>query len=302
MTEPRVAVIGLPYFASRAARELRRVGIDARFVAHPGRSPRAWAAMAASLARARAVYAMGSEVSVNSPLDLLARLRRPILMHWVGSDVVYALAAARRGRLSRRLVRHARHLADAPWLADELATIGVTARELPLPVPAAIGGLLPLPPEFRVLVYLPGEFQADYRVDDTMEVVRSLSDVQFTLVGGYRPQPLPNLEVLGRVPDMPAIYARVAAYLRLTHHDGMSHSVIEALSFGRYVFWDHELPGATTMVTNPAEAAEALRSLAARFASHSLAPNQTGAAYVRERFDPARVVADVRAELERLLA
>lgn len=298
----RVAVIGLPYFASRAARELRRSGIDARYVPHPGRSPRAWAAMAASLARARAVYAMGSELSVNSPLDVLARLRRPILMHWVGSDVVYAVAAARRGRLSQRLVRHARHLADAPWLAAELATIGITARELPLPVPAAIGTVLPLPLEFRVLIYLPGEFQSDYRVDDTMEVVRSLPEVQFTLVGGHRPQPLPNLEVLGRVHDMPAVYARVAAYLRLTHHDGMSHSVVEALSFGRHVLWDHDLPGATTLVTTPPQAVDAITSLATRFRAGSLAPNEAGAAYVRERFDAARVVADVRAELESVLA
>lgn len=298
----RIAVIGLPYFAARTADGLRRAGFDAYHVARPGRAPSAWASLLAGLGRADAIYAIGMSSAVNSPLDILARLRKPVLMHWVGSDVVDAFAAARAGRLSDRVVRRAVHLADAPWLADELATIGVRARVVLLPVPATIGSPQPLPAEFQVLIYLPATFQTDYRVDDTMEVVRALPGVSFALVGGYAPpEAPPNLAVLGYVRDMAAVYAGASAYLRLTHHDGMAHSVVEALSYGRHVIWDHPLPG-VTRIASTGEAIDAVRELARRHSAGELTENAAGAEFVRRHFNPAQILQTVQAELGRLVS
>ncbi|HET7736984.1 MAG TPA: hypothetical protein VFK32_00265 [Tepidiformaceae bacterium] len=297
----RVAVIGLPFFARRTAQSLRSVGFDARFIPQPGRSIDAWPRVVAEIMRADLVYAIGSGVSRFSPLHLISMARKPIVLHWVGSDVEVALQVYRTGHASNGLLDRAVHWADAPWLVDELAELGVIAKELLLPVPAAVGSPLPLPDDFRVLLYLPREFQSAYRVEATMEVVRQLPGIRFMVAGGFRPErAIPNLEVLGFVHDMPAVYARSTAFLRLTHHDGMSHSVIEALSFGRHVLWNYPFRGVTRVESAP-EAIAALSDIADRHSRGTLPLNSDAASYVAARYNPDKMLSEVRDGLEALL-
>ncbi len=297
----KIAVIGLPFFARRTALALRSAGFDARFVPQPGRSLLAYPGVMAGISAVDLVYAIGSSMARTSPLHLISLAGKPILMHWVGSDVQVALEVYQKGRISLRLLRGATHWADAPWLVDELSALGIKATERLLPVPAAIGSPLPLDPTFRVLIYLPREFQSAYDIGSTLAVVRSLPEVQFMVAGGFRPpHPLQNLEALGFVDNMPTVYARSAALLRLTHHDGMSHSVIEALSFGRHVGWNYPLEGARRVGT-PAEAIEMVEELAHKHGAAELEVNVAGARRVADRYDPAAMLEQVRAGLERLL-
>lgn len=298
----RIAVLGLPFFAQRTAEGLREAGYAARYVARPGRSPRAWARFLAEMARAELVYAIGSSVAKWGPLDLLALARRRIVMHWVGSDVQYAIEERRRGRASRRLIRRATHWADAPWLADELRPAGIRAEVRPLPVPIAVGEAAPLPEEFRVLVYLPAQPHAAYAVEETLAVMRALPDVSFAIAGGFAPPAdLPNVTALGFVEDMGGVYRDSVALLRLVHHDGLSHSVVEALSYGRYVVWTYPFDGAITALS-PEAAVAALRDLQARFTQRELGVNVEGIAKVTQRYSWATMLADARTGVDRLLS
>lgn len=289
----RIAVVGLPYFGVRVASSLAAAGFDARFVPSPRaglRNPGA----AAHLARARLVYAIGSSIARGSPLDLLARTGKRVLMHWVGTDVQAARQAARLGRVSGRL-RGAAHWADAPWLIDELAPLGVEADEHPLPMPIAFNEPLPAPAEHCVLVYLPEGSGPNYDVEAMTRVIDTLPGVPFVAVGGGRLE-RPNVEVLGYVTDMRTVYRRVSCYLRLVHHDGLSHMVVEALSAGRRVIWSYSLPG-VTMVGSPEEAAAAI----ARQVTEPPAWNIAGIeAAVRYRGESA--VAEAATALEALTA
>src|SRR5690606_20500057 len=103
------------------------------------------------------------------------------LVHWVGSDVMHATEAWRRGRLSPRLRDGAVHWVDAPWLAEELAPLGIRAEEHPLPMPIAIGEPLPMPPEPRVLVFLPRNPHRFYDVEGTVRLIDRLPTVPFTV-------------------------------------------------------------------------------------------------------------------------
>lgn len=297
----KISVIGLPFFARRTAAALRSAGYDARYVPRPGNSPRRWWRVLSTILTSDLVYAIGSSVSRTSPLHLVSLTGKPIVLHWVGTDVQVALGVHQEGRTSRRLVERATHWADAPWLVQELRMIGIDASELLLPVPAAIGSPMPLPERFTALIYLPRDFQISYDAEATMEVVKALPEISFMVAGGYRPpQALTNLEILGFVEDMPAVYARSTALLRLTHHDGMSHSVIEALSFGRHVLWSYPLSGAIR-VSTAEEAITVIRELAARFAEGDLAVNAEGAARVTEKYHPAKILEEVRRGIDSLL-
>ncbi|MGI8927364.1 MAG: hypothetical protein ACR2HN_12080 [Tepidiformaceae bacterium] len=298
----RIAVVGLPFFASRVAASLHEMGYDARFLPRPGRSPAAWATLARELVRARLVYAIGSSAVRNGPLDLIARLRRPILMHWVGSDVRHALAAQSAGRASARLLRHAAHWADAPWLAEELAPLGIAPAVHPLPVPVAVGTSLPLPAEFRVLVYLPASPHAFYDVAGILATVAALPEVPFTLAGGFTPpERPPNLELAGYVKDLRPFYEASTALLRLVHHDGMSHSVVEALSFGRHVLWSYPFPGATR-VAGADVAIAAIRVLQRAAHAGTLEVNETGAREVTQRYRWDNLQSEIRTGIDQLLS
>ncbi|GBD24471.1 hypothetical protein HRbin29_02149 [bacterium HR29] len=259
----RLAVIGLPFFGERVAALLAEAGIDARFLPSPVVEPRRTPWVLAELVRSDLVYAIGSRAARGAPVDLLLRLGKKVVLHWAGSDVLFAQRDAESGRLSRRVAERAVHWAVAPWLVEELGALGIAAEERPLPLPIAWGEPVPLPETFRVLVYLPERPWEPYDVEGTLAVMRALPDVPFLVVGGYvPPAPLPNVEALGFVPNMAEVYRRTSVLLRLTHHDGRSHSVIEALSFGRYVVWTYGLPG-VVRVSGPAEAAAAIARLRA---------------------------------------
>ncbi len=296
-----IAVVGLPFFGARAAQGLREAGFRAVYMRRPGASVRAWAGLVNGVLRSDLVYAVGSSIARNSPVDLIARSRRRILLHWVGTDVQAALAEHAAGRVSGRLVRRATHWADAPWLADELAPLGIAASVHPLPVATAIGEVVPLPAEFRVLAYLPQEPQSSYDVESTLEVFRALPEIRFWVVGGFPADVLPaNAEALGYSDDMKAVYRETTVLVRLMHHDGLSHSVIEALSFGRHAIWSYPFPGAI-QAGDAARAVAELRSLHERFRGGVLEPNHEGAAAVTEKYRWCTLRNQTRAAIDRLL-
>jgi len=256
----RIAVTGLPFFGQRVAATLRREGFEARYV------PEARAALRrprrlAHLLRAQVVYAIGPSIERRGPLDLVSRLGKRIVVHWVGTDVEYGIRAMEQGSASARLVQQAVHWADAPWLAAELADAGIDAEVRPLPMPIAIGEETPMPDEHRVLIYLPKQPGSAHDVAGTLRVVAALPELAFTVVGGYVPEGrLANLRNEGYVTDMASQYREHSILLRLTHHDGLSHSVIEALSFGRHVVWTHAMDG-VHRVSDADEAVAMLRTL-----------------------------------------
>ncbi len=222
-------------------------------------------------------------------------------MHWVGSDVLSALQAFRGGVLSRRLRAEAVHWADAPWLVDELREVGITAVEHPLPIPIAIGVPEPAPSHFKVLVYLPPGDHPAHDIEGTLGVVRSLPDVSFVAVGGRADlPPLTNLDRRGYVEEMAQIYRECTAVLRLTRHDGLSHSIVEALSFGRHAIWTQRLPG-VHQVHDAVEAAEALRELAALAAAGSLEVNSAGARFVTERYAASTIARELTEAMRQVL-
>jgi hypothetical protein len=305
--QPRIAILGLPYFGNMLAGLLSIRGWEATFVPHPGRRPARWAGAAGRVARADLVYLVATRADRWSAQDLFLRFaRKPVVVHWVGTDVLLAREAADRGRLAASVVRRATHLCDAPWLASELAALGIAAEYVALPIPR-VGRPLPLPGQFHVLIYLPVD-PFDREVFDMGSLLRlpgALPDVQFTLIPSppeTLPGPLPpNLRALDWVEDMDRLYRDITAMVRLTSHDGMSFMAVEAMSRGRYVLWTHTVPGVTP-VAGFDDTVAALRSLRDAHAAGTLGPNEAGIAWVRDAYDPGQLIAALDGRLRSALA
>jgi hypothetical protein len=302
----RILILGLPYFGELLAKDLRSFGWEAEFLAHPGRSAKGWARVAKNALRADIVYLIGSRIDRKAPQDRLMRLRRgPTVIHWVGTDAQIAVEEHRRGNVSERVAERPIHWCDAPWLVDELRTIGVVSEYVSLPIPIETASAPPLPDQFRVLLYYPVD-AFDREVFDAETILRlpeAFPEVPFILIPSPRetlPPLPPNVDARGWIDGLDAVYREITVVVRLTSHDGQSFMVAEALSRGRYVIWTHPMPGCV-QATGFDEVESALRQLVGQHEAGELKPNQAGRRAVLERFGKGKVLLELDERLRGLL-
>ena len=299
MTPPlRLAIGGSPYFGRRLATLLAGDGLHTRYVETRGWRPdRALPVL--RLARAAGlIYLCGGQIAHGSRPHLLRlAVRCPIVMHWTGSDVPYARGVIARGRMAAALRDRCVHWAGAPWLVDELAELGITARWVPhshVDVPAQTP---PFPAAFTVLAYLLEQREEFYGAAAVRAVAEALPEARVLVAGVEDLADSPdNVDCLGWQNDMAPVYAAAHVLLRLPEHDGLSFMVQEALALGRYAIWNHSFPGVSTAFS--ADRAVALvAELAAHHRAGVLPFNDAGRAHVQEHFSQQHIRRMLREEL-----
>lgn len=301
-----VLILGLPYFGRLLERDLAGLGWRSRYLDHPGKNVSGWAKVAAAASRADIVYLIGSRIDRRSPQDNLLRFRhKPVVIHWVGTDVQIAVEEHRRDNVALRVAERAIHWCDAPWLVEELRSAGVSSEYVPLPIPVA-DEPPPLPEHFGVLLYYPVDrlARAVFDIDTMLRLPAAFPDVRFTLIPSppeTLPGPLPpNLEARPWVDDMDPLYRETTALVRLTTHDGQSFMAAEALSRGRYVIWTHPMPG-SIQATGFEQVSAALGDLIARHRAGNLPLNAEGRRAALDRFGGGRPLADIDERFRGLL-
>jgi glycosyltransferase involved in cell wall biosynthesis len=299
-----ILVAGTRNWLSVTANLLEKAGLTARVL----NVQRKWLPFAlpfAAAARRAAVVHMVWGADFPASLVATALLRKPLVWHWVGSDVIRFRSASpsRRARLQQI---HARHvladLADSPELAVELEELGIHATVCRL-LPAGVrADVMPMPADFTVLSYWSDEQFEFYGGPEILEAARRLPDVEFLIVGakGEGLSPPPNVKFLGRVQDMESVYRQTAVFVRMPKHDSVSAMVLEALGRGRYVVANRPFPHCLHAAGSD-DLVNALAGLRGQKQS-----NEAGAAYVRANFNPeheAAMLARVyRPILDRLAA
>src|SRR5690606_2555488 len=106
----KALILGIPYFGEKLAADLSELGWEARYLPHPGRRLRSWGRVLGAVLRADVLYLVSSRIEKGSPQDWMFRLRRkPVVIHWVGTDVKLARGVHRKGRVSVRIAEKAHH-------------------------------------------------------------------------------------------------------------------------------------------------------------------------------------------------
>jgi hypothetical protein len=222
-----------------------------------------------------------------------------VLVVWAGSDVL--IAAENPFDLAVTKRRGYDNVAVAPWLVEELATLGITASQLPVGAVTPVERIAPLPTSFRVLTYLPEPRRIFYGEERVYAIARQMPEITFTVLGPGRHNASapPNVSFAGYVDDVPSHIDASTVLLRLTEHDGASILVLEALARGRHVVWTHDYPG-VSCVTNAAQALVALKTLYERHCNGELEPNTVGREFVRGNFAPEDIARRIETHLDRL--
>lgn len=194
-------------------------------------------------------YSIGSPVT-DRWVHLAARLlRKPRVIHWVGSDI----DNLRENPQLRGLLSSARtmHLAEVAWTAEQLREFGFEPRIAPLPPRHTGAECIPLPDRFTVMLYVPRTRSDFYGRPAFERLMQRLAGrgIRYFVVGGGTLSAPPGEDVvnLGWRDNLPEIYKDVTMLIRYTPHDGLSLMVLEALSFGRHVVWTQQFPFVRTI-------------------------------------------------------
>ncbi|MBV8246778.1 MAG: glycosyltransferase [Candidatus Eremiobacteraeota bacterium] len=256
-----------------------------------------------SLVRSDVWYTVGTARNGRACEAVARFLRKPRVMHWVGSDIeVLRSDPALVSHLSKP---HVVHLAEADWTARELAHIGLRARIAPLPPRLIVRGALPpLPERFTVLLYVPLVRKNFYGARDYERLIAALADapIRFLIVGGGKLDVAPHADVenLGWRSSLDEVYPRCTVLLRNTVRDGLSLMVLEALSFGRYVLWPHRFPYVDTVFGyNQIEAR--VRALLELHARGRLQPQRDASSFVNERYERSACIRRIATVWDELL-
>jgi glycosyltransferase involved in cell wall biosynthesis len=252
-----------------------------------------------TLLRSDVWYSIGSPVT-DRWVYLFARLlRKPRVIHWVGSDIEYFRNTR---ALHKQLHNPAiKHLTEVTWTADELQTLGLSSDIVPLPLRHYSGSVKPLPKRFTILLYLPKTRPEFYGKRECERLLRHFapSDIRVFVVGGGRLNAPEGLEVhnLGWRDDLRAIFDEVTVLVRLTPRDGLSLMVLEALSFGRYVMWSKPFPH-SMQINSRSDLVDSLQALLDRHEAGTLEPQREAAEMIRSQYSSELAVDKILAAWE----
>jgi hypothetical protein len=281
----RVLIIGYPYFVNRI-KELAANSSDYQFLIMPQKGLQRWWA----LAWADVIYLIGGDLRPNRFYKVAIFLRKKLIMHWVGSDILEMQEWQKKGRrFCPFLLKKAVHWAEVNWTANELKELGVKAQVVPL-TPASIPAeVKELPVKFVALTYLPPGKELFYGSAHIVRLAEQYPEIVFLAVAASPTEPHPewpaNIIPVGWVDNMEELYREVTVLIRLTDHDGLSFMVLEALANGRYVIWSYPFDG-VYQATEYSKLAQTIADLYQEFKDGNLPLNQSGRSFIEEHFQP----------------
>lgn len=287
----RVDVMGSPYWAQVVCDLLKRAGLCAEVLDPHGRFALLKWAVKGHWRRFDVIHLATGIWEWKAALILML-VPRPVIWHWIGTDVHNFQRNCQKGwkGFLLRLAAYRRakaHLADSPELAEELSGLGIKAdvvRLLPKCIEAEVE---PLPEKFAALSYWSDERRNFYRGDIVFELAKEFPDIKFRVVGttGKGEKVSPNVEFLGFQKDLSKIYSESSVFIRIPERDSISAMVLEMLARGRYVIYNKKLQGCH-FANDVSEVRKAFQHIIKK-----TTPNTEGAEMVREYFSPEKEAA-----------
>lgn len=192
------------------------------------------------------IYSVSGRELNSLYMRLAELLRKKIIIHWIGTDVLEALSQP-----PRKIHSGCTHLAGSELLREELETIGISSVVIPI-VPTNIKfSPLPMPERHAVLVYIPEDREDFYGMPLLKKLAGQFPDITFHIVansGKNDKSPYPNVSYEGMLDftAMRVLYAKCSILFRYPQHDGLSMMVLEAMGTGRTVIYKYKFPYAKT--------------------------------------------------------
>jgi len=298
-----LSIVGLSYFGEKLCRDLQRF--------HPGNRYRFYDTYRSRLAQVRfmldlpmsdMVLSLNGVSDFSGSIESAYRLGKKICFQWQGTDVSLAVSRKQNGQILERYIRKAHHLSVAPWLSDELNTIGIKAKTLDFKWCYPTQNLHAFP-GLQVYTYLVEGREQFYGWNLVKMLAENHPETVFYVAGsrGTLLDKPSNVVFLGWLPQekMQELRDKCAVYLRLPEHDGYSYSVLEALASGSEVLWVR--PGAHCHFVNPQNVSEVFKQVCESIQTRGFARNLQYLEYIRTEHEPVQVLGTLLKELHAIL-
>lgn len=220
----------------------------------------------------------------------------PVVVHWIGTDV-WRMANPNEMTTKMRIKRwlllrsmeannHCTHLGGAPWLVEELRSCGIEAAFCPVIcglLDSDIAPVYPLPEKMAAFSYIPLGREGFYGESLVLSAARNNPDISFTIVANdqsRQPRDLSNVRYHGWISadEMEEVMRNSTCCIRLTKHDGLAGTLMEAIMRGRYGVFSYSHPY-IHKVSNTEEIDLALADIRSKGE-----PNHMGAEFVRNHY------------------
>jgi hypothetical protein len=184
------------------------------------------------------IYFISGTIKVNKLIDTALFMKKKVIMHWVGTDVINAVNDYKKQPTNQKYIKNITHFCEVTWIQYELKQIGVDAHIVQI---ATFNdkdlNLKKFPADFSILSYMSKGREEFYGIDKLIQIAIDFPGIEIKIAGmtHYKKQLPKNIKLLGWVKNMPEQYNNCILFLRLPKHDGLAFSVLEALASGRYV-------------------------------------------------------------------
>ncbi len=242
----------------------------------------------------------GPGPSIKNYFHLLIHQKPKLIIHWIGTDVLnyqcypqkFSLKIVRKIKEIIHELKGVVHLAGSPWLADELAALGIRAEFFPLTtidLKTMSHENIGVNKTIDFLSYIPlGRFNF-YGGDKLIKLAEYLPYSSFLVImpddidiskNINVPDHPENITLIGKtdIQRMIDIYLHSKCFLRFTEHDGLSLSVLESMFYKLHVFWTYKFPH-----TIHVEKYEGLQEIMQEILSN-WQPNEAGHNYVVKHY------------------
>ena len=238
----KIIITGMPYFANKIYNQLKSYDEDSNYIyLNTFYSKIDKLKYIFHILNSDIQYIVGGSVSGSGAIDLALKLNKKIVLHWVGTDVLEASKIVNNNLHDNRYINNTIHLCETVWIQEELDSIGVKAIIAPMMIyDKTKYQNLEMPNKFKVLSYIGKDRPEFYGIQILIKLANDFPNIEFRVAGLEKYNNLPsNLKLLGWV-DMDKEYQKCMVYIRAPEHDGLAFSVLEALSYGRIVFYNYK--------------------------------------------------------------
>jgi glycosyltransferase involved in cell wall biosynthesis len=299
----KILFVGLPYFGKKLAYDLNKFAPEHHFSFYDTYTSKIEQLKFASfLPFADLVVTLNGVSDKSGSLDLTIKLRKKILMHWQGTDVLFAMERSQKKNLNRKYIDYSENYTDAIWIKNELNSIKINCEILEYKwiethhVPIKFESI-------SAYSYLAEGKEDFYGWNIVSRLANKNPKIDFYIVGtnGKNFEHRKNVHFMGWVSKdkMTELRTKIPIFLRFPKHDGYSLSVLEALSCGNEVIWS--MPHQQChYATNFLEAENAFNLSINNLKIRELKPNESNIAFVKDNLSKEKILGNFLSKLKKI--
>lgn len=237
----KVLIVGLPLFAKRLKEDLETFDKVNKYYCldtYYNRNDRIKALLL--LPFVDVIYSINGSLSKSKVFDIAFKLKKRVMMTWVGTDVSKAKKEPHKNQL---YLTESEHYCEVEWIQNELKELNIDAKiQNFFNFKTNFEAVANNSTQLNVLTYISKNREEYYGWNELRYIAEQNPTIQFTVVGtdgiGTYPN---NINCLGWQKDMNEHFNKAHVTVRFVQHDGLSGFVLESLIRGKQVIYSKPL-------------------------------------------------------------